>query len=195
MRVIAGEARGRPLRAVRGPGVRPTADRVREALFSIVLSRVSLVGSAVLDLFAGTGAVGIEALSRGAARAVFVERDIVARRVLRANLSTCRFAARAEIVPMSVQRGLAMLAARKDRFDGVFVDPPYGRGLAAETVAALAEKAILGPGAWVMVEHHRDDPLASAYGGLRLTQARRYGKTCLTLYRLEHTQPSADGAR
>jgi 16S rRNA (guanine966-N2)-methyltransferase len=194
MRIIAGEAKGRPLQAVRGRAVRPTADRVREALFSIVLSRFVLKDATVLDLFAGTGALGIEALSRGAAHAVFVERDGRALRALRANLLRCGLDERAQILPMSAQRALRALAERRKSFDGVFVDPPYGKGLAAASLRLLSMAALLGAGAWVMVEHHADDVLEPGYGNLRLTQTRRYGKTCLTLYCAEHIDRQLPGS-
>lgn len=195
MRVIGGEVKGRPLRAVRGRVVRPTADRVRGALFSMLLSRFVLKGAAILDLFAGTGAVGIEALSRGAGRVVFVERDRRALRVLRANLMRCGLGDRAEILPMSAQRALARLAAQGSRFAGVFVDPPYGRGLAAAALRQLSEACILDARGWVMVEHRCDDMLEPRYGELGLTRTRRYGKTCLTLYCAEPTDHALLGSR
>jgi 16S rRNA (guanine(966)-N(2))-methyltransferase RsmD len=182
MRVIAGAAKGRRLRAVRGQAVRPTADRVKEALFSMLESRFDLDGAALLDLFAGTGALGIEGLSRGAARAVFVEPDPAARAVLNANLAACGFAQRGRVVPRPARRAIAALAEDARRFDGVFVDPPYGRGLADEALGQLAAAGLVAVGGWVAVEHHVGDALAEAYGALRLTAARRYGKTAVALF-------------
>src|ERR1700752_4701957 len=119
MRVIAGAAKGRRLRALPGRSVRPTADRVKEALFSMLQSRFDLDGAAVLDLFAGTGALGIEALSRGAARAVFVESDRGARTVLEANLTLCGLSDRSRVLPVPVRRALEMLAGgTHGRFEG-----------------------------------------------------------------------------
>lgn len=182
MRVIAGTAKGRRLRAVRGQAVRPTADRVKEALFSMLQSRVDLDGARVLDLFAGTGALGIEGLSRGAARAVFVESDRAACAVLESNLTLCRLAERARILPVPVRRALALLAAAHEHFDGVLMDPPYGRGLAEAALEQLGAAGLVAPDGWVAVEHHVQDALAEAYGALRLTAARRYGKTALALF-------------
>ncbi len=182
MRIIAGSAKGRRLRALRGEAVRPTADRVKEALFSIVASRFDFDGATVLDLFAGSGALGLEALSRGAARAVFVEHHRAAADALRRNAEACGFAGRVEVLVMPAGRALRELARRPTRFDGVLLDPPYGKGLLAETLTQLAAAAVLGPGAWVVAEGHVDDQLAGAYGPLRLTQTRRYGKTALTLF-------------
>lgn len=182
MRVIAGIAKGRRLRSPPGRSVRPTADRVKEALFSMLESRFDLTAGALLDLFAGSGGLGIEGLSRGAPRAVFVEPDRGARQVLAANLDTCGFRAAAELWPVPARRALRELAARGARFAGVLLDPPYGRGLAGEALAEVAGAGILQPDAWIAVEHRADEELAPAYGSLRLTAVRRYGKTALALY-------------
>jgi len=182
MRVIAGAAKGRRLRVLPGQAVRPTADRVKEALFSMLQSRFDLAGAALLDLFAGTGALGIEGLSRGAGRAVFVEQDHAARRVLDTNLGLCGLAPRGRVVAQPVRRALAELAARGERFDGVLMDPPYGRGLADGALVQLATAGVVATDGWVAVEHHVDDVLADAYGSLHLTAARRYGKTALAVF-------------
>lgn len=183
MRVIAGSARGRRLEAPHGRSVRPTADRVKEALFSVLGSRVALDGAVLLDLFAGSGALGIEALSRGAASVTFVEQDAAARRALKANLEVCRLADRARIIGQPVRAALVGLAGRGARFDGLFLDPPYGTDLADRTLELVAANALVRPGGWAAAEHHVDDRLAEAYGSLRLTTAKRYGKTVVSLYR------------
>jgi len=161
--------------------VRPTADRVKEALFSMLQSRFDLAGASILDLFAGTGALGLEGLSRGAGRAVFVERDHEARRVLEVNVAACGFTACSRVVGRPVQRAIDELAAAGACFDGVLMDPPYGHGLADAALAQLAQSGLVAPGGWVAVEHRLDDVLAERYGTLRLTAARRYGKTAVAL--------------
>lgn len=182
MRVIAGSARGRRLETVAGWSVRPTADRVKEALFSMLASRGWLDDAVLLDLYAGSGALGIEALSRGAARVTFVEQERAARLVLARNLERCGFAAHSSLLALRVRRALSELARRGERYDGVLLDPPYGQGLAAATLAALGEGELLATEAWAAAEHHVDDALAETYGGLRLTASKRYGSTALTLY-------------
>jgi 16S rRNA (guanine966-N2)-methyltransferase len=179
MRVIAGRLGGRRLRAPRGRRTtRPTSDRVREALFSML---GQLDGMVALDLFAGTGALGIEALSRGAERVVFVERDAAAIKALRANLAQLGLAApEAEV---RVGDSLAVLrAARKggETYDLVFVDPPYGqaRELGGELSALLP--ALLAPGARVVLEGDRRAP---AELPLEVAQQRRYGDTTITIHR------------
>lgn len=191
MRVIAGSARGRTLRAVRGTSVRPTADRVREALFSILVSRVPVAGTVLLDLFAGTGALGIEALSRGAERVTFVERTREASLVLRSNLLQCDFVPRGDVLTMPVARALQSLRRNERRFDGALLDPPYGKGLVDETLRSLADLDLLGTPAWVMAEAHVDDQVNERYGAMRLTITRRYGKTVLALFMNE---PATGGA-
>ncbi len=182
MRVIAGSAKGRRLRTTTGRTVRPTADRVKEALFSMLGSRFVLEGAKLLDLFAGSGGLGIEGLSRGASAVTFVERDDAARRVLEANLRQCRFDRSARILALSVDRALRACAQRQCRFDGVLLDPPYGRGLADATLRQLVGSDVVRPGGWVAVEYQVDEQLAPAYGDLQLTAVKRYGKTALALY-------------
>jgi 16S rRNA (guanine966-N2)-methyltransferase len=182
VRVIAGTAKGRTLRAVAGKKVRPTSDRVREALFSILASRFDLEGATLLDLFAGTGALGLEALSRGAGRVVFVESDRDALLVLSSNVKSLGFEERTEVLAMPVERALGQLVRRGVRFDGALLDPPYRQGLLEAALALLAELDLLRPGAWVVAETHIETSLAESYGALRLTAVRRYGKTALALF-------------
>ncbi len=187
MRIIAGAARGRRLRPVRGQEVRPTGDRVREALFSILAQRP--VGARVLDLFAGTGALGIEAISRGAARATFVESDAEAARTIYENLEHCGLLDRGRILVRRVEEFLASPHAEDTGYDLVFVDPPYASDLAARTLTALAPP-LLAPSALVVVEHAARGELPAAAGALALADRRRYGQTRLSLYRLEASPSS-----
>jgi len=182
VRVITGSAKGRRLKTLSGMSTRPTADRVKEALFSMLASRFDLRGAEVLDLFAGTGALGIEALSRGAERAFFVERDRAARRILEANLAMCGFSARARVLGVPADRALQDLKAARARFDGVLLDPPYKHGLLEQCLSRLGERDLLKSRAWVVAERHADEALGEEYGALRLTQNRLYGKTSLALF-------------
>ena len=170
MRIVAGEWRGRKL-AVPAGAVRPTADRVREAWMSIV--QLALPGATVLDLCSGSGALGIEALSRGASHATFVESDAEVLRTLRANIATVGAGARSTVVPTDALRFVT--ARRAGAYDIAFADPPYDSDLAA----ALAERWLAVPFAGVLgVEHaSRKSPPA---GG----DTRRYGDTAITFYRV-----------
>jgi 16S rRNA (guanine966-N2)-methyltransferase len=183
VRVIAGRYGGRRLKAPRGRTTRPTSDRVREALFSLL---GDVDGATVLDLFAGTGALGIEALSRGAARAVFVERDPAAVRALQANLNALELREPAA----EVRRAEALLALRtarerRETYDLLFVDPPYGDARAWEGKLSVALAPLLAPAGRVVVESDRRMPLALdvRHEGLEIEQERRYGDTSITIHR------------
>ena len=172
MRVTGGRLGGRRLVAP-PPGVRPTADRVREALFARLLD---LEGSSVLDLYAGTGALGIEALSRGAERAVFVERSHASVAALRRNLRTLELDASARVVRGDVCGALRRLAGERVRFDLVLADPPYEDRAIAASLALLVSGGLLAADAVVVVERSRRHPLSSIEG-LVSRESRRYGDT------------------
>ncbi len=197
MRITGGELRGRPLVAPRGLDTRPTADKVRAAIFNVLAARgAPLAGAAVLDLFAGTGSLGIEALSRGAARAVFVEAAAPPLAALEHNLARLGLVGRESRGParVEVRRGDALrvmerLAAEGGRFDLVFLDPPYARGLTAATVERLAALGLVAPGGLVVVEHGTVEIMADHVPGggpepwsLVQVDQRRYGRTVVTLY-------------
>ena len=141
-----------------------------------------LEGLGVVDLFAGSGALGIEALSRGAARADFVESDRDARRVLEANLESLELAGRSTVWPLELPRGLGRLAGVLRAADLVMLDPPYGGEAARAVLAALGSPGALKRGARVVVEHHRRDELPERAGSLRRTRERRYGETVVSTY-------------
>jgi 16S rRNA (guanine966-N2)-methyltransferase len=178
MRVIAGSLRGRRLSAPRGAErTRPTSDRVREALFATL---GDIEGANVLDLFAGTGALGIEALSRGAWSALFVERDRAALQALRANLETLALLApRARVRAGEALAALRAARKRGETYDLVFLDPPYGQARELEGPLSATLPAILEPTARVVVESDRRSPLVLALQPLR---EKRYGDTLITIY-------------
>jgi 16S rRNA (guanine966-N2)-methyltransferase len=182
MRVIAGEAKGRRLTGPRSARLRPTTDRVREALFSALGAGVA--GARVLDLYAGSGALGIEALSRGAASAVFVDADPGAVETVRANLALTGLADRAAVVRQTAERYVATPPA--EPFDLVLMDPPYAGGVPSAVLAALATKGFLASEAEVVLEV-RDQPDRAGdhpdVGGLRVVSRRRYGDSALVFLR------------
>jgi 16S rRNA (guanine966-N2)-methyltransferase len=176
VRIIAGLWRGRPIEAPPGHGTRPTADRVRETLFSMLASRLgSFAELRVADLFAGSGALGLEALSRGAASVTFVENDPAAIAVIRRN---------ADKLGASVQvlGGSALALPRSDPFDLIFADPPYAAGSGSAVVASIVKSGWLGGGGWLSVETSRADEVDPA--GLTLDISRVVGRARLTLLRL-----------
>jgi 16S rRNA (guanine966-N2)-methyltransferase len=175
MRVIAGEFRRRVLKTPPGLATRPTPDRLREALFSIVAREIE--GVRFVDLYAGSGSVGIEALSRGAANCVFVERDRVAAAVLRANLAALKAESRAEVFV-----GKAREVIRIRTGDIVFLDPPYE---AAVEYRDLLDWLGEHPPALVLAQHSSREPLAAAYGRLRRVRELRQGGNTIAFYRAE----------
>ncbi len=192
MRIVAGSARGRRLRVPPGRAVRPTADRVKESIFSMLESRHCWEGVAVLDLFAGSGALGIEALSRGAARAVFVESDRTAATAIRSNLRAAR--CEGEVVVAPAARAIKALAVAGRRFGGVFLDPPYHRGWVDQTLLALEESGLIEAGGWVVVEHGRDEEPAARGGTLAHRETRRYGDTRVTIFSVAGSEEHSDGS-
>jgi 16S rRNA (guanine966-N2)-methyltransferase len=198
-RVIAGTAKGTRLLAP-GEGTRPFGDRVKQTLFAIL--EPDLRGAVVLDLFAGSGAGGIEALSRGAARAVFVERDATAVRIIAENLARARVSDRGAVVRSDAIAYLAERAGTDGPFDLVLLDPPYAASDLLEAALArlaapiTAGAAILGADAWVVAKHFWRTPLPQAVGLLASVRTRRFGETVLTFYRQPAAEPEdAEAAR
>jgi 16S rRNA (guanine966-N2)-methyltransferase len=184
MRIIAGEWRGRPLAAPAGQGTRPTADRTRETLFSMLASRLgSFEGLRVADLYAGSGALGLEALSRGAAHATFVENDSKALAAIRANLLAFKAEDRAEVRPLS-----ATNLPPKQPFDLVFADPPYGAGSGTKVVEAVRAAYWLAPGGWLAIETGAREAVDP--GNWPIAAERRVGRARLTLIRVSDSSTS-----
>ena len=181
MRIVGGEARGRPLRAVPGNSVRPTAARVRQSLFDALGQRVD--GLAVLDLYAGTGALALEAVSRGAARAVLIENDARACAAIFHNIASLKYDGRCRVLRGELPQALEQL--RGERFDLVFSDPPYASRAAQKTLDALALNELLAPAARVVLEMDRREPVPEPPPGLRVADERRYGDTRLLILSAE----------
>ncbi|HKV61941.1 MAG TPA: 16S rRNA (guanine(966)-N(2))-methyltransferase RsmD [Candidatus Acidoferrum sp.] len=186
MRVIAGTYRSRILKSLKGLALRPTSDRLRETLFNVLAPHVA--GSRFVDLFAGTGAVGIEALSRGAAEVVFIENHAPAATLIRRNLESLGINTGGTVLVADALRGLAMLAARRNSgavgLDIVFLDPPYA---AAEDYSRvlkfLGSADLLAPGGLVVAEHRRNFDLPEERGGLKRFRVLRQGDAALSFYR------------
>ena len=178
MRIITGSARGTRLKSPAGDGTRPTADRTREALFSMLGSRV--VDARVLDLFAGTGALALEALSRGAASAVLVDRTTHA--ILAENAARTKLAGRAEIRRGDVYAVAAELAREGRTFDLIFADPPYAHGDNARVLEATARGALLAAGGLLVLEQGAGEEIVPQAGALRMMRERRYGAARICFY-------------
>jgi 16S rRNA (guanine(966)-N(2))-methyltransferase RsmD len=184
VRIIAGSARGRQLKNPGSNRIRPTADRIKEALFSILASHFgSFCGLRVLDICAGTGNLGIEALSRGATDAIFVDSSREATLLIKTNLAALGFSAAATVLEMPAIRAIERLRGTNEKpFDLVFCDPPYALALPKEILPLLDAPGILAAGAVVVVEQDRRTILANSYGKLEKFDQREYGDTALFLY-------------
>ena len=180
MRIIGGTARGRRLKAPRGSTIRPTADRVREALFNILPRDWS--GQRVLDLFAGSGSLSLEALSRGAASALLVDESAEAAGLIRSNLQTLGFTDRARIWSQPVSKALNRLADEGAAYDVVFLDPPYDDGWVEKTLATISRGAMLGAGGIAVAEHSVRERVEEQYGELVRRDRRQYGDTVLSFF-------------
>ena len=181
MRIIAGAARGRPLKGPKGPGLRPTSDRVRESLFNILGQW--LEGETVLDLFAGTGALAFEALSRGASRAVLVDKGREALRLCHENAAALGMAARVEILAASVDARLEGSLRGRGPFTLVFADPPYADFTPNQVLELLGGGSLVAPEGRVVLEHDRRAPAPEALGAFERLDERRFGDTAVTFYR------------
>jgi len=185
MRIVAGRFGGRRLAAPRGRGIRPTLERVREAIFDVLQSRVE--GARVLDLFTGSGALGLEALSRGAVRVVFADADPRAVEALRENAR--RLGLRLlpdQVWNLPALQVISRLHQRGESFDLVFLDPPWEGGFYDETLLALSlAPGLVAPGAWVVVEHSRHLDVSPVYGTLTKDRERQYGDTRVSYFRAQ----------
>ena len=182
VRVISGSARGLKLNTPGDDRVRPTTDRVKEAMFNIVQDWV--YDSQVLDLFAGSGALGIEALSRGASQAVFCDNSLDSIKIIKSNIEKARVADRSQIVSGDFKRCLRDMEAKNQSFDIIFVDPPYYKGLFEEVLDTIRSCKILKKDGIVIVEHDAKRPIGQVEG-LEVYKEKKYGITMLTFYCLE----------
>ena len=176
MRVITGSVRGRKLKTLPTLDVRPTTDQVKEAIFSTIQFEVE--GAMFLDLFAGSGQMGIEALSRGARFCVFVDSSRQAQDVVRDNLASTGFAGKARLAAMD---SLGFLATAAEQFDIAFLDPPYNQGLLPKVLPLLAPK--MTPGGVILCEHQKGEELPETAGEFKIYRTYRYGKVMVTAYR------------
>lgn len=186
MRIIGGTLKRKKLAPVPGKQIRPTADRLRESIFNIL--NMQIRDAVVLDLFAGTGAMGIEALSRGAATATFVDSNAAAVATIKKNLAACRLEKWSRVIRWDAAKSLNCLSRPKDRFTCVFMDPPYSVGLIAPALEHLHQSGALARGAMVVVEHTPAEPIESKLVQPGPIQAfapadrRSYGKTLVSFF-------------
>lgn len=191
MRVISGSARGRPLKSVPGTGTRPTTDKVKEALFSMIGPYFE--GGNVLDLFAGTGGLGIEALSRGMDKAIFVDLDYKSVETVKANLKATGFLGQAEVYKNDAERALKTLAKRGASFDLVFLDPPYRHKNSNKLMERMDELNLLQNQAVLVLEYDSSFEYQDQIGPFKMMRKTEYGEIGITIYVYEqHYEIASD---
>ena len=178
LRIISGTHRGKQLQPFPGKKIRPTGDRLREAIFNILSDRVHL--AVVLDLFAGTGALGIEALSRGAYTATFIEKDNVAVSIRRENIRSCNLKEKTQVIQWDVLKNLNCIQSITPRFNLVFIDPPYQKDMLRPTLQQIHDSRALQNKAYLVVEHSRFDVIPNTVEAFHLKDERKYGKTLVS---------------
>ena len=186
MRVITGTARGTKLTPPEGLQTRPTADRIKEALFNII--QFDIEGRRVLDLFGGTAQLGIEALSRGADHAVFVDKDRTAVLLMKDNLTKTKMQSNSEVVQADYMQ---YLNSCRQKFDLIFMDPPYGETLLENALQKISEIDILTEGGIIICERLITKEDLGSFNGLKFDKDYKYGKTCLSVYRKVNSEESA----
>jgi 16S rRNA (guanine966-N2)-methyltransferase len=178
IRIIGGELKGRKLATVRGIKTRPTSDRVRESIFNILGDRVR--GARILDLYAGTGAMGIEALSRGAESVLFVDDHGAALAALEKNIKACSLQSRANMVRWDLLNNLNIIRSNRRAFNLVFLDPPYNKNMIKPTLSNLGISQSLEKGSLLVLEHSPLEPIPENLPGFKMSDQRRYGKTLVS---------------
>lgn len=182
MRITGGQVKGRLLASLRGLNIRPTSDRVREAIFSLIGQDVT--GLKVLDLFAGTGSLGIEALSRGASWSLFVDNSIQSTKIIKKNLALCGYESFGFILKRDLTRGLPWKnALMKKKIDLVLIDPPYGKKFIPPLMKELVDREILASPAVLITESSKSESLPVASEKLQVVKTRTYGETKIDVYR------------
>lgn len=183
LRVIAGYAKGFKLKTFSDNKVRPTSDKVKEALFSILTERI--VDADVIDVFAGTGSLGIEALSRGAKTVVFNDNCKDCITLVKQNLETTKFIEKAEIIFGNADETIKKLSRQGKKFDIIFLDPPYGKNLIKDTLFILSESDIMRKDCIVVAEHDKNDEMPIKIGKISFTKDKKYKDTVLSFFEIE----------
>ncbi|MBN1830551.1 MAG: 16S rRNA (guanine(966)-N(2))-methyltransferase RsmD [Deltaproteobacteria bacterium] len=182
MRITGGEARGRILASLKGSKIRPTSDRVREAIFSLIGQDTA--GLSVLDLFAGTGCLGIEAISRGAIEALFVDNSFQSIKLIKKNLHLCRYESVGSVLKRDLSQGFPGVSPLiKEKFDLVFIDPPYKEKVIPQVLTDLSVRDTLSLSAIVVAESFKADTMPVTLGKLYLDRSKTYGQTKISIYR------------
>lgn len=180
MRIIAGSAKGKTIKCRKGDETRPTLDRVKESLFSILMPHIE--GAIVLDLFSGTGNIALEAISRGAKRAVMIERDKEALRVIIENVNSLGFEDQCRAYKNETERAVEILGKKREKFDIIFMDPPYKDEVCAKVIRKIEKSEILAEEGIIICEHHKYEDMPLEISEYKKIDERSYGKKTITFY-------------
>jgi len=183
LRVISGAAKGHKLKTLKSNLTRPTSDKVKGSVFNIIAPII--FDKDVLDLFAGTGNLGIEALSRGARSAVFVEKNRECFQIIRENLTHTKLMDKADIFVMDVCNALEKLSQKNNKFDIIFLDPPYKKGLVNDTLECISGSDVIKPDTVIIAEHDAQDVVLENIGVIKNFRQQKYGDTIISFYRQE----------
>lgn len=180
MRIISGEKKGTQLKAVPGMNTRPTTDKVKESIFNMIGPYFN--GGWGLDLFAGSGSLGLEALSRGLDKMVFIDRDREAIQTIKTNISRCQYTDRSEVFRNDAERALKAVSKRGIQFTCIFLDPPYKKQKLLELISSIHQNDLLRPEGLIMCEHDTDADMPEQTGGFSCVRSETYGGTVITIY-------------
>ncbi|MEA3490167.1 MAG: 16S rRNA (guanine(966)-N(2))-methyltransferase RsmD [Candidatus Omnitrophota bacterium] len=180
MRIIGGEHKGRKIKQPAFETVRPTKDRIREAVFNIIAAEVP--GSSVLDIFAGSGAYGLEALSRGAGKAVFIEKDLRCSKVIMENIDLLGVGDRADIMTEDAFNAMELMGSSGEKFDLVFCDPPYIRGMSKNILIMINHYDIVNHSGFVIIEHHGTEDITGVRGCFTVCKQKTYGDISISVF-------------
>lgn len=186
MRIIAGSAKGRRLTSPKSKDIRPVLDQVKESIFNILFD---INGFSVLDIFAGTGSIGLEAISRGATNAVFVDNGKEAINIIKKNIEICRFEDRSRIIPLSAEKAVSILKKESSQFDIIFIDPPYLKNLVNKTICSAICAGLLKKDGLIITEHHPKEPVQNLPEGYGISDERKYGQTIVTFVACSSRSP------
>jgi len=181
MRIITGKARGLKLTTPKNMDVRPTSDRVKESLFNIIGTKI--VGTHILDLFAGTGNLGLEAWSRGADKVIFIDESQASLQLVRTNIAKAKAEKETTVIKGNAVKVIADLAARGEKFDFIFCDPPYNKGLPAQIIEQVAKYDIVIAGGYLIVEHSQHESITELPINLEIIRSEKYGETLISFLR------------
>ena len=184
MRIIAGEFRGRRLKSPANYDIRPTSDKVKEAVFSILYPSID-DKTVCMDVFAGSGSLGLEAISRGVRRTYFSDQNKESLHLIKENIKLCHAEDRSILLSGDFRENIRRV---REKIDIFFIDPPYADGYVLPAVDAILDADILAEDGLIVCEHEKFDPMPDEYRGLKTVRARRYGKTCITIYAFEQEE-------